>query len=125
MQKQVAVPIQIIAGNKDTIVPASKVRPFYESLIPDDTVKSYVEIFGGNHISGIDNLYAEIASALGIESRDHIEFGEYRRIIGRYITAWFQYHLKDMEEYHGFIFGDGAQGDYDSGVLSDWEVNIP
>ena len=84
-----------------------------------------MSITGGNHIGFVDELFARLAEWLGIDEPKGIEFAEQRRISRKYFTAWFQYHLKGFDEYYTYIFGDEAQNDLDTGILSDLRYNIP
>jgi hypothetical protein len=54
-----------------------------------------------------------------------IDFDEQRRVSSKYFTSWFNYHLKHFDEYYTYIFGEEAQNDFDSGVLSDLRYTIP
>jgi dienelactone hydrolase len=108
------------------------------NLIPDSTPKSYVEINGGNHVGFFNELiydYDEASFALYdtpilllfqmMDSEPTISMKYQHRISRKYFTAWFQYFLKDLYEYETYIFGETAENDLNSGVLSDWEYNIP
>jgi len=123
--KNITVPTQLQAGNNDGMVPPEHVLPFYSDLIPDTSVKEYLSITGGNHIGFIDEFFARFAEWLGLDKPRGIEFEEQRRISSKYFTAWFQYHLKDLDEYFTYIFGEEAQNDLDAGILSDFRYNIP
>ena len=123
--QNITVPTQLQVGNNDGMVPPDRVVPFYSNLILDTTVKEYLSITGGNHIGFIDEFVAKIAEWLGIDDPRGIEFEEQRQISSKYFTAWFQYHLKDLDEYFTYIFGEEAQNDLDEGILSDLRYNIP
>ena len=123
--KNITVPTQLQVGNNDGMVPPEKVLPFYTDFIPETTVKEYLSITGGNHIGFIDDFIARIAEWLGLDNPKGIEFAEQRRISKKYYTAWFQYHLKELDDYYTYIFGDEAQNDFDSGILTDLRYNIP
>jgi dienelactone hydrolase len=123
--ENIRIPTQIQVGTNDGLVPPADARPFYDSLIPGDTIKEYVEIKGGNHIGFIDEEYAKIATALGIDNPIGIAFAEQRRLSGKYFTAWFQYYLKGLSGYYPYLFGQAVQDDYDSGKLSEWLYNLP
>ena len=98
---------------------------FYTDLIPSTAVKEYLSITGGNHIGFVDEFLAKFAERLGIDNPRGIEFEEQRQVSSKYFTAWFQYHLKGLDEYFTYIFGEEAQNDVDAGILSDLRYNIP
>ena len=123
--RNITVPTQLQVGNNDGMVPPANVTPFYTDLIPNSTVKEYLSITGGNHIGFIDEFYARLAEFFRIDKPKGIEFSEQRRISRKYFTAWFQYHLKGLDEYYTYIFGEEAQKDLDDGILSDLRYNIP
>jgi len=122
--QSITVPIQIQVGNNDGMVPPERVLPYYSDLIPDALNKEYLSITGGNHIGFIDDFVARFAEWLGLDDPKGIEFEEQRRISSRYFTAWFQYHLRGLDEYFTYIFGEEAQNDLDAGILSDLKYNI-
>jgi len=122
--QNITVPIQLQVGNNDGMVPPERVLPFYTELILNTTVKEYLSITGGNHIGFIDEFVARLAELLGIDSPRGIEFEEQRRVSKKYFTAWFQYHLKGLDEYFTYIFGQEAQNDLDAGILSDFRYNL-
>jgi dienelactone hydrolase len=122
--EKIDVPIQIQVGDKDGMVPPSHVLPYYTDYISDDITKEYLAINGGNHIGFLDDFFARFAERIGLDSPRDIEFEEQRRISRKYFTAWFQYHLKDLSEYYTFIFGEEAQKDLDTGILSELIYNI-
>jgi hypothetical protein len=101
------------------MVPPERVLPFYSDLIPDTLNKEYLSITGANHIGFIDDFIARFAEWLGFDNPKEIEFEEQRRISSRYFTAWFEYHLRSLDEYFTYIFGEDAQSDLDTGILSD------
>jgi dienelactone hydrolase len=123
--KNITVPTQLQAGNNDGMVPPEHVVPFYTDFIPETSVKEYLSITGGNHIGFIDDFVAKIAERLGLDNPRGIEFAEQRRVSSKYFTAWFQYHLKGLDQYYTYIFGEEAQNDFDAGILSDFHYNIP
>ena len=122
--QNITVPIQIQVGNNDRMVSPDRVLPYYSDLIPNTLNKEYLAITGGNHIGFIDEFFAWFADRLGLDNPMGIEFEEQRRISSKYFTAWFQYHLKGLDEYFTYIFGEEAQDDLDSGILSDLKYNI-
>jgi len=117
----VAVPVQLQVGSNDSIVPPERILPFYTELIPNSTIKEYIEIRGGNHIGFLNWNFAYIATQFGIESNTSIGFEEQRRISSYYFTAWFQYYLKGLEGYYTYIFGDDAI----QRNVSTLEYNVP
>jgi predicted dienelactone hydrolase len=122
--KNITVPIQIQVGNNDGMVSPERVLPYYSNLIPYTLNKEYLSITGGNHIGFVDDFFAKFAELIGIDDPKGIEFEEQRRISKRYFTAWFEYHLRGIDEYFTYIFGEEAQNDLDAGILSDLKYNI-
>ncbi len=123
--RNITVPIQLQVGTNDGMVPPHHVLPFYADFISNTSVKEYLSITGGNHIGFIDEFFARFAEWLGIDHPRGIEFAEQRRVSSKYFTAWFQYHLKGLNEYFTYIFGEEAQNDLDAGILFDLRYNIP
>ncbi|MEA1958826.1 MAG: dienelactone hydrolase family protein [Chloroflexota bacterium] len=119
--RNTSVPIQLQIGTADSFVPPERVSPYYFDLIPDTAAKEYIVIDGGNHIGFLDQVFAEVADSLDMDAPGTIGFEEQRRISGRYFTAWFQYHLKGIEGYRSYIYGDGAV----VGNVSTFEYDIP
>jgi dienelactone hydrolase len=119
--KNISIPIQLQVGSNDSFVSPERVSYFYTDLIPDTTVKEYIEISSGNHIGFLNWNFADIATQFGIESNISIGFEEQRRISSYYFTSWFQYHLKGLEGYYTYIFGDNAI----QLNISTFEYNIP
>jgi len=117
--QNITVPIQIQVGNNDGMVPPERVLPYYSDLIINTLNKEYLSITGANHIGFIDEFFARFAEWVGLDDPKEIIFEEQRRISSRYFTAWFEYHLRGLDEYFTYIFGEEAQNDFDAGVLSD------
>jgi predicted dienelactone hydrolase len=117
--QNITVPIQIQVGNSDGMVPPERVLSYYSDIIPDTLNKEYLSITGANHIGFIDDFVARFAEWLGFDNPKEIEFEEQRRISSRYFTAWFEYHLRSLDEYFTYIFGEDAHSDLDTGILSD------
>lgn len=128
----ITVPVQLQVGSADAMVPPERVFPFYSDLIPDTTVKEYVEIDGGNHIGFLNQELAEtaehivqempeLADIIGKDAPCTIGFEGQRRVSARYFTAWFQYHLKGITGYEAYIFGDEPVG----GNVSTLKYNRP
>jgi dienelactone hydrolase len=122
--QNITVPTQLQVGKNDGMIPPEHVIPFYSDIIPETSVKEYLSINGGNHIGFVDEFFARIAERLGLDEHKGIEFEEQRRISKRYFTAWFEYHLRGIDEYFTYIFGEEAQNDLDAGILSDLKYNI-
>jgi len=120
----ISVPIQIQVGNNDGMVPPMRVLPYYTDLISDSLNKEYLAIAGANHIGYVDEFFARFAEWIGLDDPKEIEFEQQRRISSRYFTAWFQYHLKNLDEYFIYIFGKHAQDDLNAGILSDLKYNV-
>jgi len=118
------VPIQIQVGNNDGMVPPVRVLPYYSDYISDSLNKEYLSITGANHIGFVDEFFARFAEWAGLDDPKEIEFEEQRRISRGYFTAWFQYHLKDLDEYFTYIFGKHAMDDLETGILSDLKYNV-
>ena len=123
--KNISVPTQLQVGNNDGMVPPEKVLPYYTDFIPETSVKEYLSITGGNHIGFIDEFIAKIAEWLGLDNPKEIEFAEQHRISSKYFTSWFEYHLKGLDDYYTYIFGEEAQNDLNAGVLTDLRYNLP
>jgi len=127
----ITVPIQIQVGSADAMVPPERALPFYSDLIPDATVKEYVEIEGGNHIGFLNQVLAEVATniaempdleeEIGVDNPCTIGFAGQRNVSSTYFTSWFNYYLKGIDGYYRYIFGEEAGGDN----LSAFEYNIP
>jgi len=122
--QKITVPIQIQVGNNDGMVNPERVLTYYSDLVPDKLNKEYLSITGANHIGFIDEIFARFTEWLVLDDPKGIEFEEQRRISKRYFTAWFQYHLKDLEMYFTYIFGEEVQKDLDTGILSDLKYDI-
>lgn len=123
--RNITVPVQLQVGSNDGMVPPEHVLPFYCDLISNTTIKEYLVINGGNHIGFVDIFIARLAEFLGFDNPKDIEFEEQHRISRKYFTAWFEYHLKGIDDYYTYIFGEEAENDLDKGILSDLRYNIP
>lgn len=121
--QNIKVPTQIQAGSNDAMVRPELAAQYY-SLMPDTTPKEFVEIKGANHVGFIDDFYARVAAFLRLDKPNDIGFEAQRRVSSRYFTAWFQYWLKGLSGYSTYIFGQEAQKDLKSGVLSDLKCNL-
>ena len=127
----ITVPIQLQVGSADAMVPPERVFPFYSDRVPNTTVKEYVEIDGGNHVGFINQLFAEVAANIGQEAPGLVEiigtdapcaigFAAQRNVSSTYFTSWFQYHLKGLDGYYRYIFGEEAGRN-----TSTFEYNLP
>ena len=122
--ENITVPTQIQVGNNDGMVPPEKVLPYYTNLIQNISNKEYIAITGGNHIGFVDEFFARFAEWIGLDDPKEIEFEKQREISKKYFTAWFEYHLRGLDDYYTYIFGEKAQIDLDSGVLADFRCYI-
>jgi hypothetical protein len=82
-------------------------------------------ITGGNHLGFIDEKYALFGQRWGIDNPPGINVEQQHNISRIYFTAWFQYHLRQLDEYYTYIFGEQALQDLDEGILADLRYNIP
>ncbi|KYK24228.1 hypothetical protein AYK25_09815 [Thermoplasmatales archaeon SM1-50] len=123
--QNIMVPIQLQVGTVDRLVPPTSVLNLYTGYLSNMTTKEYMEISGGNHVGFIDEYYAAIAQRWNIDNPPSISVEEQHNISRKYFTAWFQYHLRGLDEYYTYIFGEDAQQDLQSGILADLRYNIP
>lgn len=121
----ILVPIQLQVGTVDRIIPPDHVLEIYTEHLTNDTTKEYLAITGGNHIGFIDEEYALLAQQWGIDNLPGISVEQQHNISRTYFTAWFQYHLRHLDEYYTYIYGEEAQQDLESGVVADLRFNIP
>jgi dienelactone hydrolase len=121
----ILVPIQLQVGTVDRIVPPEHVLEIYTMHLTNDTTKEFLSITGGNHLGYIDEEYASQAQQWGIDNPPGISVEQQHNISRTYFTAWFQYHLRHLDDYYPYIFGEEAHQDLESGVLSDLRYNIP
>ncbi len=122
--QNIKVPIQLQVGTVDKLVPPNHVKKIYTQHITNNTNKEYLCINGGNHIGFIDEYYARIAQQMGIDNPAGISVEKQHNISKKYFTAWFQYYLRNLDEYYTYIFGQEAQKDLDEGILTDLQYNI-
>ena len=107
--QKITVPTQIQIGSNDNIVAPYTANDYY-TLIPETTVKEFIEINGGTHMGYVTGFIGN----------------EQQQSIGRkYFTAWFNYFLKGQTFYEPYIFRRKAKIDYRNGVLTQWEYNMP
>ncbi len=123
--QNILVPVQLQVGTVDGLVPPDHVQQIYTQHLTNDTNKEYLAITGGNHIGYIDEYFAQLAEHLGIDNPSGISVEQQHTISRKYFTAWFQYHLRHLDEYYTYIFGEDAQEDLDIGILTDLRYNIP
>jgi len=122
--QNIIVPIQLQVGSVDKLVPPDHVKKIYTQHITNNTNKEYISINGGNHIGFIDEYYARIAQQMGIDNPAGINVEQQHNISKKYFTAWFEYHLRNLDEYYTYIFGQEAQKDLDEEILTDLQYNI-
>jgi predicted dienelactone hydrolase len=123
--RNITVPIQLQVGTVDGFVPPASVLRMYSDYLSNNTVKEYLLITGGNHIGFIDEFYAHWAQQHGLDNPPGIPVEQQHNISRRYFTAWFQYYLNHLTDYYTYLFGENAQQDLTSGVLTDLRYNIP
>jgi dienelactone hydrolase len=123
--QNIMVPIQLQVGSVDRIIPPDHVLKIYTQYITNETHKEYLAITGGNHIGYIDEYYARLAQRWGIDNPAGISVEQQHMVSRKYFTAWFQYYLRNLDEYYTYLFGENAQQDLDTGVLSDLRYNRP
>jgi predicted dienelactone hydrolase len=123
--RNITVPVQLQVGTNDGFVPPASVLQLYTNFLSNNTVKEYLVITGGNHVGFVDEFFARFGQGLGIDNPPGITVEQQHNISRRYFTAWFQYHLRHLNEYYPYLFGDEAQHDLDEGLLSDLQYNIP
>lgn len=123
--RNITVPIQLQVGTEDRLVPPNRVLEIYTEHLTSQTTKEYLAITGGNHVGYIDEQYAELAQRWGIDNPPGITVEQQHNISRKYFTAWFQYHLRQLDEYYPFIFGEQAEQDLEDGILADFRFNIP
>jgi len=123
--RNITVPIQLQVGTVDRLVPPEEVLKIYTQYLSNSTIKEYLSITGGNHLGFIDGQYANIGQRWGIDNPPGISVEQQHNISRKYFTAWFQYHLRHLDEYYTYIFGEEAQQDLETGILADLQYNIP
>jgi dienelactone hydrolase len=97
--KLIRVPVQILAGSADILVPATASQAYYPVL---GAPKEFVEISGAGHTDYID-------MPLNATALNTVE---------KYTKNWFNYYLKGDTSCYTYIFGAEAQNDFASGALS-------
>jgi len=123
--QNILVPIQLQVGTVDKLVPPDHVQKIYTQHLTNDTNKEYLTITGGNHLGYIDEYYAQIGQQWGIDNPPGINVEQQHNISRKYFTAWFQYYLRNLDEYYTYIFGEKVQQDLDTGILTDLRYNRP
>ena len=93
--KKVTVPVLLMGGDEDVLVPEGSVRKLFEALSAD--VRSYVSMPAGRHLSFIDRC-AGCTDALP-EERGH-------ELIRRYVTAFLMVELRGDARYAEFLSSD-------------------
>ncbi len=134
---RISAPTQIQIGSQDCMVHPQEgsfmynlrvdgkgVMNYYE-VIP--AVKLYLEIFGANHVSYVNEIFAETGSAFvaGMRMDCHLEIAvsEQHRICAKYATMWFDTYLYGTEYWEAALFGAGIARDLEAGTLSDFRIN--
>jgi len=123
--RNITVPIQLQVGTVDRLVPPDRVLDLYTEYLTNGTTKEYLAITGGNHLGFIDEKYALFGQRWGIDNPPGINVEQQHNISRIYFTAWFQYHLRQLDEFYTYIFGEEALQDLDDGILADLRYNIP
>ena len=91
-----------------------------------DSLETQIPLhFNTNVKSFVDYFYAKFAEWIGFDGPKGIDFNEQHRISKKYFTSWFNYFIKEQEEYYKYIFGDEIINDYNTGILSDYKFYIP
>ncbi len=75
---------------------------------------------GANHI-GFANVGPDYDASKDMDNTPTMPHEEQLRISSRYLTAWFNYYLKNDTSMETYLFGSEAQKDKNNGVLSFWE----
>ncbi|MFH1129722.1 MAG: hypothetical protein V1754_00175 [Pseudomonadota bacterium] len=119
--KRIDGAVQLQTAALDGICPSRDCRPYYGIL---EKPKQFLEIAGANHIGFIDQgLYYEAAKMLVEKGSLNdkpatITRDEQERISRKYMAAWLTFHLKGNSEAEDYVYGEPAQTDFSSGVLS-------
>ena len=123
--RNITVPVQLQVGTIDGLVSPEDVLKMYTQYLSNSTIKEYLAITGGNHLGFIDEHYASIGQRWGIDNPPGISVEQQHTTSRKYFTAWFQYHLRHLDEYYTYLFGEEAQQDLETGILTDLQYNIP
>lgn len=115
----VSVPVMILAGDRDQLIPIDDLRASYGGATPPS---SMVTILGGNHNQFMDVSY--FWEDL-FDGNPTISRTEQQRLTNLYSTAHFGYYLKGVGEYRSYLHGyrggadPGIDRDADSGEALD------
>jgi predicted dienelactone hydrolase len=90
---KIAVPVLIVAGGEDEVVPAGSVQKLYEAL-PADLDKTYISLPRGRHTAFVDVCFT-CNEGLS-EERGH-------ELINRYATAFLLWRLGGDARYAAFL----------------------
>ena len=107
---KVRVPIQMQTGSNDGLVPPAFVSSQY-NLIPNSTIKEFLEINGANHVGYLDEEVADFAQQLGEDNPGKIGVTVQHQVSGKYFTAWFGRYLKGFTAYDSYLSGAEIQND--------------
>lgn len=107
----VSIPTLVIAGEIDRIAPvAEHALPHFESL-PENIVKMYIEIKGGNHfIANTDTGEDRLAPNIDVHD-----------LVGGMAVAWLKLFVDGDESYRDLVFGEMPARD--SARLSNFQVS--
>ncbi|HVK99369.1 MAG TPA: hypothetical protein VM553_06120 [Dongiaceae bacterium] len=120
----ITAPIQIQAATQDCITGDLWDAAYYQALTAPS--RQFILINGGNHVSFNDA--GSLADTGGqafdckavIDTVDH-----HQRLSRRYFTAWFDYFLKNDATVLPYIFGDQAEQDLASELITALEFASP
>ena len=107
------IPVQLQAGEVDTIAPPEDNSEVVYDGIPDSPVQ-YFLIAGANH-----NQYADrdpVSGGIG-DGDATISREEQHRIARKYMTSFFNYYFKGQTEYGEYLYGKYIEDDVDDEVL--------
>ena len=107
---KIRVPIQLQVGSNDGLVPPASVSNDY-NLIPDTTIKEFLEIYGANHVGYLDEEEADFVQELGEDNPCTIGVTTQHQVASKYFTAWFGRYLKGFTAYDSYISGTEIQND--------------
>jgi predicted dienelactone hydrolase len=115
--RTIRVPALIESGQNDCISPGAGKR--YYNDVPG-AYKQYVEIAGANHVQFLDDQGVSVPIPGVPEDCDAgVAYDAQHRTADVYATAFLEYFLKGRTQFGTYLFGDHAQADRASGVLSD------
>lgn len=105
-------PFQAISGSEDNVAPEnSNQQPMYNAVTGSD--RQWLSILGGAHCKFTDgSTVCDFVSAAGSVTRP-----AQIRLAKRYVTAFFNYHLKGDADGLSFLCGDSLQADIQAGLV--------